>query len=176
MGCEEGEQRAVMCAGIQSAVRLWPGRKAGWRRGAGARESSGCRDLAQSPRPKARSPKAKAQLNRLESCLVVSTPRAPHLSRGQSEAESSPNNNIAAARGQSAREPSRLPNASSPSASLFEPLPHNLSPIYQASAIVRAADRCACSGPASKHPVARRAIARMVGKKSGRALLREEGK
>jgi hypothetical protein len=131
----------LMCGGIQSVVRAlgekWAG-VAGQERGSRASGAA------------AQSPKAKAQLNGHKSCLVVSTSRARN-SR-VAKAELSPNNNnITSAREPLAREPSCLPNALSPSSSILK-ISYHLSPIYQASAIVRAADCCNCCDLAQSIP------------------------
>ena len=155
--------KELLCGGIQSVVRAWE------RSGLASRGRNEGGEWLPRARP-AQSPTQRPQ--KLPRRLDIA--RAP-IHR-VSKAELSPNNIVAAAREQLAREPSRPPNASSPSSSIFEDLPYNRCPIYQASAIVRAADCCHCSGPASEHPLALHTIAKMVGKKSGRALLREEGK
>ena len=60
---------------------------------------------------------------------------------------------ITAAREQLACEPSRLPNALSPSSSILK-IPYHLSPTYQASAIVTRPDCCNCSDPDQNIPSA----------------------
>lgn len=156
----------VVYSSSQSLGEKW----AGWLASRG-RNERGSRVAAARARP-AQSPTQRPQ--KLPRRLDIA--RAPIHQVGK--AELSPNNIIAAAREQLAREPSHLPDASSPSSrrslkiSPIQSFP-NLPSIRHCT---RAADCCNCSGPESKHPVNPHTIAKMVGKKSGRALLREEGK
>lgn len=111
---------------------------------------------AAAQKPKGQRAKAKAQLNGHKS--AASSPRRLDIARALLESGPKPNcrpttNNIAA-REPLAREPNPLPNALSPSSSILKIFHTIISPIYQASAIVRAADCCNCSDPDQSIPSA----------------------
>ena len=129
MECEVSKQRAVVWW-YTVVVRAWErSGLAGWRRGAGTNEGVEWLPRAQG--------QPKAQLNGHKSCLVVSTSRArpstewakPNC-RPTTLSPPHVNNWLVSQAVCQTRRRHRLVD--------LEDLPYNLSPIYQASAIVRA--------------------------------------